>query len=112
MVVKAKAPQRGEVISIDFNPVRGHEQAGKRPAVVISPSIYNLKSGLALVCPITSHSKGYPFEILFEESKFKGVILTDQIRMIDWRERKFRTMGNLSAHTLELVKNRIKLLVD
>ncbi len=80
-------PGRGDIIWIDFNPTRGHEQSSRRPALVISPKVYNAKVGLALVCPITSKIKDYPFEVRFSLNGTEGAILVDQIKSIDWKER-------------------------
>ncbi len=77
-------PDRGDVIMLSFDPTLGHEQAGFRPAVVLSPDIYNKASGLCLVCPITTKIKGYPFEVNLDGAKTAGVALADQIRFIDW----------------------------
>ena len=82
-------PARGDVVWITFNPQAGHEQAGRRPALVLSPSSYNRKVGLAILCPITSQVKGYPFEVTIPAgSNLGGVILSDQVKSLDWRIRK------------------------
>ena len=82
-------PERGDVVWISFNPQAGHEQAGRRPAIVLSPKPYNRKVGLAILCPVTSQTKGYPFEVrLPAEMRVKGVILSDQVKSLDWRVRK------------------------
>jgi mRNA interferase MazF len=81
-------PERGDAIWLDFDPQTGREQAGRRPAIVLSPSAYNRKSGLVLVCPITSQIKGYPFESVIPEGlPVKGVVLSDQVRCLDWQKR-------------------------
>ncbi|MFH1541274.1 MAG: endoribonuclease MazF [Elusimicrobiota bacterium] len=81
-------PDRGHVIWISLNPQVGHEQAGRRPAIVLSPAIYNNKTSLAILCPITNQSKGYPFEVMIPTGKYiSGVILSDQIKYLDWRVR-------------------------
>lgn len=81
-------PERGDAIWITFDPHTGHEQAGRRPAVVLSPSAYNGRIGLAVVCPITTQAKGYPFEVALPPSlKVKGVVLADHVRSLDWRSR-------------------------
>jgi len=82
------APERGDVIWIDLNPRLGHEQTGRRPALVLSPGSYNGKVGLAVMCPITSHAKGYPFEVSLPEGlPVEGVVLSDQAKSLDWRSR-------------------------
>lgn len=91
-------PDRGDIVWLDFNPQEGHErvqigheQAGRRPAIAVSPLLYNEKSGLALFCPITSQAKGYPFEIsLPKEYEIQGVILADQVKCLDWQARNAR----------------------
>ena len=84
-------PERGDVVWIELNPQAGHEQAGNRPAIVLSSKAYNGKVGLALFCPITSHIKGYPFEVLIPPGYIiSGAILSDQIRSLDWKARKAR----------------------
>lgn len=82
-------PERGDVIWISMNPQAGHEQAGRRPAVILSPKSYNGKVGLAILCPITSQVKGYPFEVVIPEGyEVAGAILSDQIKNLDWKARK------------------------
>jgi len=82
-------PERGDVVWVTLNPHAGHEQAGRRPAVVVSPRAYNGKVGLALLCPITSRVKGYPFEVRVPEGlPVSGVVLADQVKSLDWRERR------------------------
>lgn len=81
-------PNRGDAVWISFNPQAGHEQAGHRPAVVLSPKAYNGKVGLALLCPITSQIKGYPFEVKIPDGlDVHGVILSDQVKSLDWGAR-------------------------
>ena len=79
-------PQRGDVVWITLNPQAGHEQAGRRPAVILSPAAYNDKVGLALLCPITSQIKGYPFEVVIPPGlRVGGAILADQVKSLDWQ---------------------------
>ena len=81
-------PRRGDLIWLSFTPQTGREQAGRRPALVLSPEAYNSKTGLALICPVTSKVKGYPFEVpLSTTAGFQGVVLADQLRSLDWRAR-------------------------
>jgi mRNA interferase MazF len=85
---KAYVPERGDVVWIDFDPQTGHEQAGRRPALVLSPRMYNRPSGLALLCPITNQAKGYPYEIGVPAGlPVRGVILTDQLKNMAWKQR-------------------------
>lgn len=85
---KSFIPKQGDIVWIDFDPQSGHEQAGRRPALVISPAAYNGKIGLTLLCPITNQVKGYPFEVAIPKGLgVSGVILTDQIKSLDWKSR-------------------------
>lgn len=87
--MKAKyIPERGDIVWVDFNPTRGHEQARRRPALVLSLKQYNEKRGMMIACPMTSKVKQYPFEVGLKAGKLNGAILTDQIRSLDWRTRK------------------------
>jgi mRNA interferase MazF len=82
----AYIPDRGDIVWMTFNPQAGHEQAGRRPALVLSPASYNGKVGLAILCPITSQVKNYPFEVLIPDGlKMGGAILSDQVKSHDWR---------------------------
>ena len=84
-------PDRGDIVWLDFSPHAGHEQAGRRPALVLSPVEYNQNTGLALLCPITSSVKGYPFEVSLPFTyPITGVVLADQVRSLDWRVRNAR----------------------
>jgi len=109
----AYVPARGDLIWLQFNPQAGHEQAGHRPAVVISPSSYNRRVGLALCCPVPSQVKGYPFEVLLPQGLgVEGAILSDQIKSLDWRARKARRIGNLPGDVLQETVGKILALVD
>ena len=105
-------PERGDVVWLMFGPQAGHEQSGRRPAVVMSSSIYNGKTGMALCCPITSHVKGYPFEVLVPAGvKISGAILADQIRNIDWKTRRAEYLCKLADKVLEEVADKILSLL-
>jgi mRNA interferase MazF len=94
-------PSRGDVVWMSLSPQAGREQAGRRPAVVLSPASYNRKVGLAICCPITSRVKGYPFEVLIPAgSAVTGAILSDQVRNLDWRARKAELACRLSRETI------------
>jgi len=109
----AKAPERGDVVWLQFNPRAGSEQAGHRPALVISPRSYNQRVGLALVCPITSRIKGYPFEVEVPRGiGTEGAILCDQIKSLVWRVRKAKRIGSVPPAVLQEVTARILALVD
>ncbi|MFN0117604.1 MAG: endoribonuclease MazF [Elusimicrobiota bacterium] len=105
-------PERGDAVWLEFNPQTGHEQAGHRPAFVISPSHYNRKVGLALFCPITSQVKGYPFEVLIPQGlKLTGAILSDQIKSFNWKARKVKFICTLPAATTRDVILRLEVLI-
>ena len=107
-------PARGDAVWITFNPQAGHEQAGRRPALVLFPSSYNGKVGLAILCPITSQVKGYPFEVAIASgSKLGGVILADQVKSLDWRIRKTEFICKLPRETTSEVLDKLgALLLD
>ncbi len=104
-------PKRGDVIWIDFDPTKGHEQKGKRPALVLSPESYNRTAGLILVCPITSRAKGYPFEVSIKITKVTGVVLSDQVRSLDWKERHAEKVGQASTMTVHEIQKKLQLLL-
>ena len=109
----ARAPERGDIVWLQFNPQAGSEQAGHRPALVISPKSYNQRVGLALVCPITSRIKGYPFEVPLPQGiEAEGAILCDQIKSLDWRIRKANRAGSVPPSLMQEVTARILALVD
>ena len=115
MVVKNSSkyiPDRGDLVWMTFEPALGHEQKGKRPALVISPKSYNAKSGLLLACPVTSISKGYPFEVPVESSKIKGVILADHIRSLDWSARSVKKSCKVPSKVLLQVQNLLQTLLS
>lgn len=105
-------PNRGDIVYLDLNPTKGHEQRGYRPALIISPAAYSKKSSLALLCPITSQQKGYPFEILLpEDLQTHGVILVDQIRSLDWRVRQIKFVETVSPEVMAEVQAKITPLI-
>jgi mRNA interferase MazF len=107
-------PARGDVVWISLNPQVGHEQAGRRPALVLSPSSYNGKVGLAILCPVTSQLKGYPFEVVIPSgSKLGGVVLADQVKNLDWRVRKAEFICKLPRETTNEALDKLgTLLLD
>ena len=106
-------PDRGDVVWIDFNPQAGHEQAGRRPAMVISPASYNGRVGLALLCPITRQVKGYPFEVAIpDDFPLSGVVLSDQVKSLDWRARKAEIVGRLPATTISEALSKLATLLS
>ncbi len=105
-------PDRGDVVWLTFDPQAGHEQKGRRPALIVSPRRYNAPSGLALCCPITSHEKKYPFEAPVNAGdKIRGVVLCDQVRNLDWRARRARFIARTSADCLDDVLAKIETLL-
>jgi mRNA interferase MazF len=107
-------PDRGDVVWLDFNPQAGHEQAGRRPALVLSPAKYNGKLSLMLCCPITNQAKGYPFEVplvLAGGSSLSGVVLADQVRCLDWKQRNAVKAGYVTVQCAVDVSAKIKLLI-
>lgn len=105
-------PDRGDVVWLEFDPQAGKEQAGRRPALVVSPKVYNGKVGLALFCPVTSRIKGYPFEVVFPEgSKVEGAVLSDQLKSLDWRKRRAKRFARAPETVLGEVLGKIQALV-
>ncbi len=105
-------PERGDAVWINFNPQAGHEQAGRRSAIVLSPRSYNGKVGLCLLCPITNQVKGYPFEVLIPAGLgVKGVILSDQAKSLDWRVRNAEFITDLPEAVINEVLKKLKSLL-
>ena len=105
-------PRRGDVVWLTFTPQAGHEQAGHRPAVVLSPESYNKKIGLALVCPITTQVRGYPFEVLIPEGvEVQGVVLVDHVKSLDWKARRARFYCTMPAATMSEVLGKLTPLI-
>jgi mRNA interferase MazF len=109
---RAYAPDRGDLVWLEFNPQAGHEQAGRRPALVISPGTYNRRVGLALFCPVTSQVKGYPFEVALPAGlPVGGVVLSDQVKSLDWRARKAKRIAKASPSVIDEVLGKLATLV-
>ena len=104
-------PDRGDVVWLNFTPQAGREQAGHRPALVISPKEYNRKTGLAVMCPMTTQAKGYPFEVPITSGSVQGVVLSDYLKNLDWRERKVTYKGKAAGPVLKEVMNKISALL-
>ena len=112
MVAGHYVPDTGDLVWLDFDPQAGREQAGRRPAIVLSPASYNERSCLALVCSITSHVKGYPFEDpLPKGSMISGVILSDHVKSLDWIQRRAKRAGRVSRQILKEVRHRLAPLL-
>ena len=108
----AYIPERGDAVWITLDPQAGHEQAGRRPALVLSPRAYNVRVGLALLCPITKQAKGYPFEVsLPEELPVTGVVGADQVKSLDWRARKASWIGAVPEEVIAEVVRRLQILL-
>jgi mRNA interferase MazF len=105
-------PERGDVVWITMDPTLGHEQSGRRPALVVSPGAYNGKVGLAILCPITSRVKGYPFEVPVPDGlPVEGVVLADQARSLDWRARQAEPACVLPPESTAAVLQRLETLI-
>jgi mRNA interferase MazF len=106
-------PERGDVVWLAISPQAGHEQAGTRPALVISPATYNRRVGLALFCPLTTQVKGYPFEVVLPAGlKAQGAILADQIKSLDWRVRKARLLCRVPTQVMDETLARVLALIE
>jgi len=108
----AYVPKRGDVVWMTMNPQAEHEQAGRRPAVILSPAAYNVKVGLVLAAPVTSRVKGYPFETLVPSGlPVTGAILSDQVKSLDWRVRKAELFCELSTSIVNEVLQKLRSLL-
>ncbi len=106
-------PRCGDVVWLTLNPQAGHEQTGRRPALVLSPESYNGKIGLAIFCPITNQIKGYPFEVLIPEGlPIAGAILSDQVKSLDWRARNAELICVLPDETISEVLQKLGTLIS
>jgi len=106
-------PERGDLVWLSFDATTGHEQHGRRPALVLSPAVYNRRVGLALVCPVTSRAKGYPFEVaLPRDLPIAGVVLADHIRNVDWSARRAEWICALPAEVTLDALERVGALLD
>lgn len=112
MATKAYVPEAGDIVWLEFDPQAGHEQAGHRPALVLSPAAYNAKKGLMICCPLSTQIKGYPFEVQTQINAKPGVVLSDQVKSLDWRVRKAKKKGSVSEDVLQDVRAKIKALLQ
>ena len=109
---KPYIPERGDIVWLTFTPQAGHEQAGRRPALVLSHGVYNSQVGLALFCPITNQIKGYPFEVAVPKGlAVSGVVLSDQVESLDWKVRKAEFVCKLPESSMTTVLKRLGTLV-
>ena len=109
---RAYVPDRGDIVWLQFNPQAGHEQAGHRPALVLSPTSYNLRSGLMLCCPLTTQRKGYPFEVVIkDEPPHTSVVLADQVKSLDWKVRKAVKQGVAPTEVIAETLGKLQTLL-
>ena len=116
-MAKRFVPDAGDIVWLEFSPQAkrtraGHEQAGHRPALVISPATYNSKTGTMLCCPMTTQIKGYPFEVVIHVQGIKGAVLSDQVKNLDWRARKATPKGKATIEELDEVRAKIAALLE
>jgi mRNA interferase MazF len=110
-MAKPYIPDSGDVVWLEFDPQAGHEQKGHRPALVLSPASYNAKTDLMVCCPLSFKIKGHPFEVLTQIDDQDGVVLSDQVKSLDWRVRKAKKKGAVSAQVMQEVRAKIKALL-
>lgn len=109
---RSYVPNRGDIVWLQFNPQAGHEQAGHRPALVLSPASYNRRSGLMLCCPMTSQRKGYPFEVVIAaDTDRESVVLADQVKSLDWKVRKAVKKGTASIDVVAETLSKLQTLL-
>lgn len=112
VMASSLVPGRGDIVWISLNPQTGHEQAGRRPALVLSPRSYNGRVGLAIMCPLTNQIKGYPFEVMLPEGlKVQGAILSDQVKCLDWKSRKAEFICTLPQDIMADVLMKLNTLL-
>ena len=108
----AYVPDRGDVVRLTFDPQAGHEQRGRRPAVILSPKAYNARVGLALFCPITTQVKGYPFEVALPANlAVSGVVLADQVKSLDWLARRAEFVSRLPSDLVAEISQKLRVLL-
>jgi len=110
--VRGYVPESGDVVWLEFDPQAGHEQAGHRPALVISPASYNSKAGLMVCCPMSTKINGHPFEVLTEVDGMASAVLADQVKSLDWKIRHAKKKATVSAEVMKHVRAKIKVLLD
>jgi mRNA interferase MazF len=110
-VPKSYVPDAGDIVWLEFDPQAGREQAGHRPALVLSAAAYNEKVSLAVCCPLSTQVKGYPFEVEVKEGKTTSVVLSDQVKSLDWRERRAKFKSKITSAQLKQARENIKALL-
>lgn len=111
MATRGYVPESGDVVWLQFDPQAGHEQAGHRPALVISPAAYNGRSGLMVCCPMSTKIKGHPFEVVTEVDGVQSAVLSDQVKSLDWKVRKAKQKSAVSPEVMLHVRAKIKALL-
>jgi mRNA interferase MazF len=111
MARRGFVPEAGDIVWLEFNPQAGHEQAGHRPALVVSPASYNSRTGLMVCCPITSRIKGHPFEVQTVVDGVECAVLSDQVKSLDWKVRRARKKSAVSPEAMLHVRAKIKALL-
>jgi len=109
--VSKYVPAASDLVWLEFNPQAGHEQAGHRPAIVLSHKDYNRKTGLAILCPITSKTKGYPFEVQVNGQKINGAVLADQVKSFDWKVRKAKFIERADSVVFDEVLGKLHAII-
>jgi mRNA interferase MazF len=112
VVARSYVPDAGDLVWLTFDPQAGHQQRGRRPALILSPRTYNVKARLAVACPITSHAKGHPFEVaLPHDSVVTGVVLADHVKNLDWHARRVEFAATAPPDVLTDVRERLRVLL-
>ena len=112
MVARAYVPDAGDLVWLTFDPQAGHEQRGRRPALILSPRAYNAKARLAIACPITSQVKGYPFEVLLPpDGRISGAVLADHVKNLDWQARRAVFEAKAPGEVVTDVRERLRVLL-
>ena len=111
-MVRSYIPEAGDIVWLEFDPQAGREQAGRRPAVVLTPGMYNKKTNLMICCPLTTQIKGYPFEVLVEVDGVESAILSDQVKSLDWKIRKAKYKNRVGSEVLAEVRAKAKSLLS
>jgi mRNA interferase MazF len=112
VVARRYIPDAGDIVWLTFDPQAGHEQRGRRPALIVSPRTYNAKARLAIACPITTHAKGYPFEVaLPDDGKVTGVVLSDHVKSLDWNARRVEFAEKAPVDIVTDVRERLRVLL-
>ena len=109
-MARSYVPEAGDVVWLEFSPQAGREQAGHRPALVLSPASYNGKTGMMICCPMTTQINGYPFEVVISKNP-PSAILSDQVKSLDWRARRTKRKASVGAETLDEVRGKLRALI-